>query len=529
MRVCYLHTQVAHEIRIPEMTEKGSPRLGVFSTPKCAKFFPLAKSDDPIVHGDFEYQIYPPSSALGPQAGSLSPEDASAELSKRPSQPSQIPFPHKVECCCDEGDSEGATGSESLLAAESPNTPGEAMIVPENADEDEEPDCDKISPQFNDRSCGRLSSIDNQELDWEDEIQGFATYSQSPEIDHRDEFGPWSPPPEPCRPPNPYVEGRDLEIRAHKASPPFGEDYPDYSGVRDYASQRDLRTKTLVELCLEHPPMDGETAWETPPRNLQIIRHIRVGNNSGAQVVICHLDHDDHEYAAKIYDPLYYGFSDRIWPGTPRDVADEADKDYCREVAAYLEINDQFGGKEIPKYYGSWTFQIPLDLPDTRRVRDVRLILMEYIEGDTMSEIDPLIYPEGARLGAIARVMEAFSRITFAGVLHGDIAQRNVMVCRGAAGNTIDRVVLIDFNYAVVTRLDNFELLYDYRPKPAEKPANPMSLWDSGSLYSTFGDWFPASWKMMPTPLCEWLFQLWGKSEEFLPPDECSNWDWAED
>lgn len=271
--------------------------------------------------------------------------------------------------------------------------------------------------------------------------------------------------------------------------------------------------------------MEGETEWDDPPRSLHIVDEIRVREDGGAQLVVCRLDHDPHEYAAKIYDPLYYGFSDRLWPEKPRDIADEADKDYCREVAAYLEINDQFGGKEIPTYYGSWTCQMPVDLPEGRKPRPVRLILMERIKGGTMSEMDPGVYPEDVRLGVLAQMLEAYSRITFAGVRHGDVAQRNVMVCDGEAAKTIDRVVLIDFNYAVVSRLDNFELLYGERPLGADKPANPIDQWwATGGLYSKFGDWFPARWKSQRRPLREWLYERWGKSQEFSPHKEPLDW-----
>lgn len=323
------------------------------------------------------------------------------------------------------------------------------------------------------------------------------------------------------RPLNPYKKGQKLDIRKHKACPPFGEHYPNYPGIRDFATERDLRTKTLVELCLEHPPMEGETAWSDPPHSLHIIDEIRVGNDGGAQLIVCRLDNEPDEYVAKIYDPLYYGFSDRLWPENPRDIADEADKDYCREVAAYLEMNDQFGGKEIPKYYGSWTFQMPL----CQKKRDIRLILMERIKGGTMSELDPRAYPEKVRLAVLAQILEAFGRITFAGVRHGDLAQRNIMLCDGEAAKTVDRVVLIDFNFAVVSRLDDFEILYGDRPEDPDRPDNPINQWwGCGSFYYLFGDWSPESWKLHYRPLREWLYEQWGKSEEFTPHKEPLDW-----
>lgn len=56
---------------------------------------------------------------------------------------------------------------------------------------------------------------------------------------------------------------------------------------------------------------------------------IRVKDNGGAQIVVCQLDEEPIHYVAKIYDPLYYGFSNTMFSDRPRDVADEADQDYC--------------------------------------------------------------------------------------------------------------------------------------------------------------------------------------------------------
>lgn len=240
----------------------------------------------------------------------------------------------------------------------------------------------------------------------------------------------------------------------------------------------------------------------------------------------CSLDDRLEEYVAKIYDPLYYGFSDRMWSDQPRDVADEADKDYCREVAAYLELDEKFGGKLTAKYHGSWTFQIPLDLPDGQRTRDVRMILMEKIKGHTMVDMKPDPFPDAVRLETIAHIMEGINRITFAGVRHGDISQRNIMLCDDEAAKTIDRVVIIDFNFAVVSRLDDFELRYGTRFSLGDKPENPInSWWDGGFFYGGFGEWFPTSWEYSLKPLQQWMHERWRDSKEFKPVKESLVWD----
>lgn len=333
---------------------------------------------------------------------------------------------------------------------------------------------------------------------------------------------PWSPPPEPFRPPNPYMRKQRFTIRRHKACPPFGRDYPDYPGLRVEVPTKILRTKTLVEVCLENPPMEGETL-DDPPRTMQILEKIRVKDSGGAQLVACRLDDEPQEYAAKIYDPLYYGFSDRDLTRHPRDVVYEADHDYCREVAAYLELDDLFGGKleSVPKYYGSWTLQHSLDLPDGRKTRDVRIVLMELLEGGrTMEDIDPSPYPEDVRLEIVAQVLEIGRRISFAGVTHGDWALRNFFLCEDFPARKIKRTVMLDFNLAVVTRLDNWPELYGKkRGIEKGKPSNPIdSARDLGLMYSDFRQWLPASWNQEAAPLYRWIHERWGSSEDFSPP-----------
>lgn len=355
--------------------------------------------------------------------------------------------------------------------------------------------------------------------------------TKSDRINWERELGPWSAPPEPFRPPNPYTKGRILMIERHKACAPFGYRYKDYPELREYVCEKDLRTKTLVDICSENPPMQGETVPSTL-RGLRIADEIRIKDTGGAQLVVCHFLDDEqpehHYYAAKIYDPLYYGFSDTTWSDKPRDVTYQADQDYCREAAAFLEIDEKLGGDVVPKYHGSWTFQMPLHLADGRRItRDVRMILMERIKGRDMASVEkPLeAYPEdGVRLEAIAKAIEGILRVHLAGVDHGDFEQRNVMVCDGDGKDKISRVVIIDFNFAVVRRLDE-DAHWRRKDKAQEKPKNPIDVWWKSPLHFMFGDWLPASWGELDKPKREWLFKRWGDSKDFAPYEEPLDWE----
>lgn len=342
------------------------------------------------------------------------------------------------------------------------------------------------------------------------------------------ELGRWTVPPEQLRPANPYKKGRILEIRKHTACPPFGADYPHYEGVPEYISERQLRGTTLVELCLDHPAPKGETSTDQEPQTLEILKEIRAGDESGAQIVVCRFSGSQEEVVAKIYDPLYYGFADRMWSDRPRDVTYDAHMDYCREVAAYSELDGMLGGKEIPKYYGSWTFQLPLELPGSSKptLRDIRLVLMEYIRGTQMTYLSPDSVPESTGMEIVTKLVEGRAKIQFAGVKHGDVSQRNIMVCL-AEPDIVERVAFVDFNYAVVHRLDNHEQMFSglVRSPKLNKLPNPIDAWWGGALYGVAGEWLPKSWEMRLRACQEWLYERYGSSVDYEPPRRTLHWD----
>lgn len=341
------------------------------------------------------------------------------------------------------------------------------------------------------------------------------------------ELGRWTVPPEPLRPTNPYKQGQVLEIRKHTACPPFGSDYPHYEGVPEETSERHLRGTTLAELCLDRPAPRGETVTNEEPQTLEIVKEIQCGDDSGAQIVVCRFSGSQDEVVAKIYDPLYYGFAHRMWSNQPRDVVYEAHMDYCREVAAYAELDDMLGGKEIPKYYGSWTIQLPLDIPGREpTLRDIPLVLMEYIRGTQMTYLNPESVPESVRMEIVTRLVETRSKIHFAGVRHRDVSQRNIIVCL-VEPDVVERVAFVDFNFAVVDRLDNFEEQFrgmERDPKPNKLP-NPIDAWWGGTLYGVAGEWLPKSWEMRLRACQEWLYERYGSSEDYERPQRRLRWD----
>lgn len=413
-----------------------------------------------------------------------------------------------------------------------PASPAASYAQPASQNEEELPEVASLPPVDDPASAsGYESDIGEGPFEYHDDEQEdsiddwFANFDPSNIPPDLEEGLAWEPPPEPFMPENPYGKGRKLTIQKHVACPPYGRDYPDYAGVRDRVLIEELRTTTKVDLCLKHPPMKGETA-DAPPRALEITKVIRRGDESRAQLVVCRLDDEPADYVAKIYDPLYYGFKDPESSSMPRDVTDEADMDYCREVAAYLELDDALGGRDVPKFHGSWTFQLPIDLQVESATRDVRMMLIERVPGRSLLDVKPDVYPDDVRLDTVARIAEAMERINFFGVRHGDYHVRNVMLCDGDGPKTTGRVVIIDFNQATVFRLDDsFEKYGIDKSKKLEKPRNPIDQnWDGG-LYGGFAEWFPSSFEYRLRAMQDWLYERWHKSEEFLPPSQDLEWD----
>ncbi|KAK2789858.1 hypothetical protein FQN53_001221 [Emmonsiellopsis sp. PD_33] len=98
--------------------------------------------------------------------------------------------------------------------------------------------------------------------------------------------------------------------------------------------------------------------------NLEIIDAIRAGDNHSAQLVTVLVKQvspqntlpTDTKLPAKIYDPLYYDHE--------QDDADPflcVDRDYSQETAVYRSLPNLYG-TIIPRYFGSFTLKLPVDI-----------------------------------------------------------------------------------------------------------------------------------------------------------------------
>ncbi|KAL2167123.1 hypothetical protein VTG60DRAFT_1677 [Thermothelomyces hinnuleus] len=223
---------------------------------------------------------------------------------------------------------------------------------------------------------------------------------------------------------------------------------------------------------------------------------------------------------AKIFDPLYYPFETPETAHVPDNVAWRADVDYTHEAAAldHLDRMRKAGrtGLSAPKYFGSWTFTLPITHAGRKLQRSVRLVLMENIKGRSIWSLccDPAAlsrYSEPDRLGIFAMVLDGIARQRHAGVDQRDFASRNVILRPSSSPSAsnkqpLPQPVIIDYNRAVV-----FELSRDgKRPFQLKRlPENPMQIfWNSS--FAGFQGWTPSKWDDSAKLRQQWLKERFG-------------------
>jgi hypothetical protein len=252
-------------------------------------------------------------------------------------------------------------------------------------------------------------------------------------------------------PNTPYRKGFVINAVRHEPPEPFGFHYD----IEHSPEQPEWKNLSQIDYCLSRPPPAGRTD-PTVSKCLTITSTIRTGRQQGAQIVVV-----DRTMVAKIYDPLYYFALDE-W-GYKDDIVRDSDRDYCSEAAVFEQLQSSTQALAVtPAYYGAWTMEVETPVKRARhklvkRVRPVRLVLMERIYGDCMSNVDADDLREEIRSAILKKVIIAETIIWDAGVDHQDVCPRNVMIL-GDDNDDPDvptsainvEVKIIDFNVAEV-------------------------------------------------------------------------------
>jgi serine/threonine protein kinase len=297
---------------------------------------------------------------------------------------------------------------------------------------------------------------------------------------------------------NLYVEGTKYTAKRHEPPTTFEMGY--WTGCRPVLEVPGGSSQ--LDWCLANPPAPGIT-HEADEQSIEISSTIRIGEGYGAQLILT-----TDGLVAKIYDPLYYKFQEHSDSNEKINVTDSADRDYITEVAAYSEfLGTPIAGSITPIYYGSWTLSIPYQSDGEEEFREVRLILIEYVSGTSMLDVDPSTLSERERENVMTKLIEADVALRFAGVSHEDLEPRNVMLSMQATSKDFAdknlRICIIDFACCWFPKDE-----YGGDGRPPDRMHNPLHYWAGQSWYSGWG-WLPPREEAV-----EWMWKTWGNGGE---------------
>ncbi|KAF1848882.1 uncharacterized protein K460DRAFT_364833 [Cucurbitaria berberidis CBS 394.84] len=322
-----------------------------------------------------------------------------------------------------------------------------------------------------------------------------------------------------CKPRLPYVKGFTFTAHRHEPPAPFGIGYSTESPL----VQENWKLLSQTEYCLSQSLLEGQTyLGEVNP--LTITSTIRTGYDRGAQLVVV-----NDTMVAKIYDPLYYEGINEF--GYREDVITNADGDYSREAAAYMELQNSPAAKGVtPAFHGTWTIEVEtvvgkVGQQKTNR-RHVRLILIERLLGDSMENICTAYLRRPVRSLILKKALHAEAIICNAGVMHRDFCPRNIIVLGDEYSNPNIpikdikvEVKVFDFNIASVVNHPYYEKRRSagkgklLKEKWHPRLVSPiLRYFGHMSEFSTEG-WCSDSGREAD----KWLWRHFRKDERFIP------------
>ncbi|GES63749.1 hypothetical protein ATEIFO6365_0007043600 [Aspergillus terreus] len=190
------------------------------------------------------------------------------------------------------------------------------------------------------------------------------------------------------------------------------------------------------------------------------------------------------QLVAKVYDPLYCDDDPYINPFRC------VDNHYTHEVHTYHLLSD-FQGKSIPKFYGSFSLDIPTEGSE---LRTVRLILLEYIPGSSMQQANPKNFSQQTRQLMLKAIVDFESLLYQRDMLLQDLSPRNVMIVDATFSYENGRnLVFIDFVNVLFGRVPDDMRKYR-RESLLGKYISSVLRWRNRGT-SEFRDWVDWEWK----------------------------------
>ncbi|KAI3054670.1 hypothetical protein CBS147353_11412 [Aspergillus niger] len=292
------------------------------------------------------------------------------------------------------------------------------------------------------------------------------------------------------KPPVPYTTGWRFTAESHSVPAPTLVT----RGCCMNSESDKIERKQLspVERCLKRPPLPGGIGHDSI--RLEVIKLLKGGDGHNSQVFTVRLlapaspslPQVGTELVAKVYDPLY--FNDDEGHLNPFLCMD---KYYTHEANAYKAL-DEFQGCGIPKYYGSYSLDLPVD---PTRKRTVRMILIEHIRGITMADAKPEWFSQYARQHIMKTLVDLESRIFEKDIWLVDLEPRNIII-RSAVDrqDSQPHIELIDLGHALFNRRRDDPLALKLNNFLGEY-ISPLLRWnDAKAKTYAFSDWIDWDW-----------------------------------
>lgn len=305
----------------------------------------------------------------------------------------------------------------------------------------------------------------------------------------------------------PYVKGWHFTVQNHTPPRPTVNEIPMSCEFKNREDAIKVERLHPIERCLQYPPLPG--SYSSCSLELQIRGTIRIGDRHHSQVVLVEVIAASPSVnglsqgqcvVAKLYDPMY--IDDDEFFINPFLVAE---KGYTFETATYMDLSD-LQGSSIPRYYGSYSLDIPLGSETTDK-RSVRLILIEFIPGLSMQKTDPDQFPQENRQNIMKFLVEFETLVYSRDILLRDLHPRNVMV------TTDGHVVVIDFadadiGWGALSAQSLFNSFQFHR----DNYVPPLVRWhEDQNLEDEFYDWIDWDWQ-------PWLQKEFADTAESITP-----------
>ncbi|CAN6674834.1 hypothetical protein TRVA0_067S00474 [Trichomonascus vanleenenianus] len=257
------------------------------------------------------------------------------------------------------------------------------------------------------------------------------------------------------------------------------------------------KKRSLLETVLHWPPLPGQAGDDEI--KIKLLGELVPPGDDRQRLFLCYItsfqsslnlptsrgndNSSEMRVVAEIFDPLCFIEDD---PSTMADFA------YSHTATSYDLLKD-LQGKIIPKYYGSYTMMVPVE-GRSKRMREIRVILREYIAGISLSKLNPTLLTKVERQTLMENVVNAELELDRRGVsmikafYPPKVILTEDVKCR-----------IVVWNFAGAVFGSDIELVIGYEePFIPGKMPSPLLKWKKVRLenlrYSYFVDWAWVRW-----------------------------------